>query len=465
MNTKRNPIRGIDILLGVFLVTLLILTASAETQFTNEFWISTVVQTNGGTNGVYGSGTLDCPYDGSTQDRFDHVMHKLCGVNWYPPVQNTTIHILAGIYQTLGSYTIADQYRDTIGWRLQNGQKLLGSGIDNTIIQLVNSAGSGSHVIGSYPINCSNIVVADLMVDCNYNPALGAVSYGGIDLAGTGHTVRRVKVINVACADPDPRCGEVAAIGINGNGMNSEGNIIEDCESYSAPGQCADGMGFVGSNDGSSWASGILRNNRMIFTPITNQVGGWTTIACGGAWMRNSLFEGNYIKGANRGFYGDTGGYTNIIVSHNVFENCGYGVLLLEIPRQNLMFCYNTFVYTISNLYGTVFDFAGTNYNSDGTISAITYYTNISFIGNIVIYNGTPSYNSPFLNVANIIGLVVANNTVEASLPNRIAGCANVSIYNNYDLQGNFYTNLNQVASPNGTTRTTVMCPGISTYT
>ncbi len=69
---------------GLFLLVFLVQMVSAETQFTNEFWISTVVQTNGGVNGVYGNGTLDCPYDGSTQTKFDVAMNNL------PP--NSTIH-------------------------------------------------------------------------------------------------------------------------------------------------------------------------------------------------------------------------------------------------------------------------------------------------------------------------------------------------------------------------------------
>jgi hypothetical protein len=65
----------------------------------------------------------------------------------------------------------------------------------------------------------------------------------------------------------------------------------------------------------------------------------------------------------------------------------------------------------------------------------------------------------------NITGLIVANNMINPGLGNSISSCANVSIYNNYDLQGNLYTNLNQVASPNGVTRRTVTYSGTGTYT
>src|ERR1035438_3511712 len=190
MNTKLKIIRGIDALLGILLAMLLVQTVSAETRFTNEFWISPVVQTNGGVNGVYGGGTLDCPFDGSTQDKFDHVMLFL---SYDSTHQNATIHLLAGTYQTLGTL-------DNGGWCLQNGQKLMGSGIDNTIIQLSTNARSAAYVITSWPSGagnyyCSNIVIADLTLDANYTPTLGAVSRGGLELHGTRLTVRRVKVI------------------------------------------------------------------------------------------------------------------------------------------------------------------------------------------------------------------------------------------------------------------------------
>jgi hypothetical protein len=425
MNTKLKTIRGIDILLGILLAMFLMQTASAETVFANEFWISTVVQTNGG-NGVYGSGTLDCPYDGSTQAKFDAAMYNL--------PTNTTIHLLAGKYQTVGGDGGGNSQC------LKSGQKIMGSGIDNTIVQLVTNA-EVRYVVANSLFGCPNIEVADLTLDCNYTTALGAVSRGGLLLYGTGLVARRVKVINAAFAGT----GEVGGINFFTGGMNSEGNIIEECEIYpapGAPGECT-GIGLDSSVGASYWISGVMRNNR-IMTPGA---------AMGGAWMRNTLIEGNYVKGSARGFAGDTGGYTNITVAHNVFENCTYPVFLYNnnVFLQNLMFCYNTISSTTSSSTSQAFRFQ----NNGGS------FTNISIIGNTVTFNGNqPVSGSLFLYADNIItGLIVANNTVEGGLSNSISGCANVSMYNNYDLKGNFLTSLNQVEPPNGVTKRTVMSP------
>lgn len=94
--------------------SLFALTAAAQVQYANEFWIST-----NATGYMYPSGgTLSNPLDGSTTTNFDRNMNNL------PP--NSTIHLLAGTYQTLGFF----------GWSVKVGQKIHGSGIDNTILQL-----------------------------------------------------------------------------------------------------------------------------------------------------------------------------------------------------------------------------------------------------------------------------------------------------------------------------------------
>ena len=418
MKPKFKHFGNIHTIMGILLTMLLVQTASAETLFNNEFWISPVAQTNFA-DGIYGNGTLDCPYDGSTQAKFDGVMHYLCDDS--SPFHHATIHLLAGTYQTLGD---PGRWTPGLAWRLQDGQKLLGSGIDNTIIQLVSGAVSSSYVISSYPLNCSHIEVADLTVDANYSPASGAVSYGGMALGGTDNVARRVKVINVAWADPNIEVYGIAFYcGGNGSTNNSEGNIIEGCEVDAAPGQNGDGLAFNGGP--TQWISGTMRNNRIVFS-------GMQGIAINGAWMRNTLIEGNYIKGSISGLYGDTGGYTNIVVAHNVFENCQIPVFLINVPRQNLTFCYNVMSSTTPTNIWWAFRF-------DSSSS----YTNINIIGNTVTFNGNqPVSGSMFLWMNNITGLNVANNTVDPGLTSSLSGCTGVNMYFNYDLKGNPRTDL-----------------------
>src|SRR5208282_5622298 len=101
---------------------------------------------------------------------------------------NSTIHLLPGTYPTEGSS----------GWYVKSGQKILGSGMDVTTVQLVHGAPSGNTVIFSHL--GTNMTVSDLTVDGNYTS--GIYSYNGAELTGTKLTLLRVKAINLAFFDP-----------------------------------------------------------------------------------------------------------------------------------------------------------------------------------------------------------------------------------------------------------------------
>jgi hypothetical protein len=407
---------------AVFVVLLMVLLAKLafslhETKtlrLDHEFWMST-------NTGSADLGTLGNPFICATAGEFDRTMSNL------PP--DCTVHILAGTYQTLGSGLHP-------AYELKSGQKILGSGMDVTIIQLVTNAPSGNSVMGSVG-RALGIEVSDLTLDCHYIPGVSRnVTYIGLDLNGSRLVARRVKVINLAYLDTSVN-SEAWGIGFNSiyaGPFNSDGNIIEECEvsNFVAGTACS----AIALNGGC--ISGIIRDNR-VFLQVTNH----SLVAINGANMHDTLVEGNYINGAAEGFYGDTGGYTNIILAHNTFKNCIYAVALLHVPRQNITFCFNTI--TIPTRGGTALWF-------DSSAS----YTNIVIAGNDVGFDGPSAPGSLFLDANNVRGLVVHDNTVDPGLANVISGCTGVSIYNNYDQEGNFLTSLNQVVPPNGITRTTV---------
>lgn len=387
------------------------------TVLSNEFWISTNIESQD-------LGTLDNPFICATEPEFDYTMSNL------PP--NCTIHILAGTYRTLGCSIRP-------GYELKAGQKILGSGMDNTIIQLVTDAPSGNFVMGSVG-RAQGIDVSDLTLDCHYIPGVSRnATYGGLDLNGRRIAVRRVKVINLVYLDATVN-SESFGIGINstyGGPFNSDGDIIEECEvsNFVAGTACS----AIALNGGC--ISGIVRNNRVFL-----QGASATLDAFNGGNMHDVLVEGNYVDGGGTaiGFYGDAGGYTNIIVTHNTFKNCYYGVALSGYPRQNIMFCYNQF--TIPNSGGIGFVF-----------NANTSFTNIVITGNDVHFDSRSSPGSLFLCANNIFGLTVNNNTVDPILTNIITGCSGVSIYNNFNLDGDLLVTpgFNQVMPPNGVTRNT----------
>jgi len=157
-------------------------------------------------DGMSGSGTENDPYDASTPGKFDYLL------NSFPP--KTTVHIGAGTFQTQG-------YPGGIagGWQPKSGQRIVGAGMEDTILQVVNAAADVlTCAIGAAPANFLNgFEVSDLAVDCNLagqvntSAACGAISISGAHIAiervraynfGTQSTSVKGSVIAVGKADP-----------------------------------------------------------------------------------------------------------------------------------------------------------------------------------------------------------------------------------------------------------------------
>lgn len=398
-------------LAGIIFVSFLARTSLAGTEFTNEFWVSTSTNTAN-------LGTLDNPFDCSTAALFDMVLSNL------PP--NCTLHILGGTYQTAGP----------TGWHLKDGQKLLGSGIDTTIIQLVPYARDGDLVLGDAAPGGStdtNIEIADLTCDCNYQS--GSYSYGGIFLAGTNHLVQRVKVIHLA------------AFGANQEmwGINvgpSFGCTIEDCEvSQARGGGTLDGFAISGG-------SGIMRDNHVLLPPSI----GCTTFAFNGSFNNSVLIDGNYVDGASVGIYNDTGGNTNVIIVDNTFKNVYNGVYYFPNGnvRQNVMIQNNIVMLTTNAPYGSGHGKWAFEIGDDST--------NVSIIGNIIGFDGDPQPGElgyDYFITANSQGILVADNRVDARIPTddpyMPSPAENYVAHDNYDFTGNLLTNVDQELPPTNT--------------
>jgi hypothetical protein len=413
LNMKANPCSFIRTLFitGVLSLVSHVQTVRAATQFTNEFWLSTSTNTAN-------LGTLSDPFDCSTRAKFDAVMAAR--------TNNCTIHILAGTYQTHGSAAFG----------LRSGQKILGSGIGNTVIQLASDAADNTIAFSSYV--GTNIEICDLTVDCNYTS--GNYTFSGISMTGTGYAVRRVKVINGAGFST----GNTPFFGINiqdccGGPTNSVGNIVEQCEISQFKGGTGWGYGGIaigmGAFDG-TYISGIIRDNN-IFLSGTNGV------AIQGGNTRNWFVEGNYVDGGYAGFNGDSGSFSNVLIAHNTFKNCSTAARFSFSTRQNLTLSYNSIILP-SSAGASVFEF--TNNAS----------TNVVIRGNNVTFLSSAGGNNYFLKASSVAGLLVNNNNLASTLTNYMSGCTGLSLYNNFDLQGNYFRDVNQTAPPNGLTRTTV---------
>ena len=142
----------------------------------------------------------------------------------------------------------------------------------------------------------------------------------------------------------------------------------------------------------------------------------------------NSLIEGNYVQGADVRMYNDSGIGTNVIVTHNIFNNVRAGLELYNATHQNMTFSYNTILLSTNLPFQTAFSIG------DGLS------TNFNIIGNTVGWAGTPTGAGYFLVLNDIQGLVIADNRVDASLNNNISSesAYNCIIRDNYDLLGNY---------------------------
>ncbi|HUP81850.1 MAG TPA: hypothetical protein VM260_25085 [Pirellula sp.] len=137
------------------------------------------------TDGAIGEGSRVNPYNGATQPLFDALMRF---VNETSKVQaNMTVRLGPGVFQTRGG----DGGGFVGAWRPQSGQRIIGSGMHATILQLVDAGAIfqdvGQNVIGSNS-NVNNFEISDLTLDCNFarqlNPDGDPDNYNNVMLAG-----------------------------------------------------------------------------------------------------------------------------------------------------------------------------------------------------------------------------------------------------------------------------------------
>ena len=148
---------------------------------------------------------------------------------------NTTIHLGLGIFQTKGFSQEAG------GWQPKTGQKIVGSGMDVTILKIVCTkfvAPSGTIYLAigtQIDGNIDGFEASDFTVDCNLGgQAIGKYSFapvrcGAISVGGNHCRIRRVRAINfgtqtvgiecfvITVGWPSPTVGEVVDC------------VVEDC--------------------------------------------------------------------------------------------------------------------------------------------------------------------------------------------------------------------------------------------
>jgi hypothetical protein len=163
-----------------------------------EIWICR--RTDGATQELFGSGTVDDPYDGSTHLKFDRVMREKIP-------QKSLIRLGPGGFETQGGNGNGHLF---VGFEPKPGWRIVGSGMFQTTLKLVNAIGIGEGIpiIGASSV-VDGLEVSDLTLDCNLpgQPNSSGYDYArimvqGIAVAGSDITVRRVRVINWGTQTP-----------------------------------------------------------------------------------------------------------------------------------------------------------------------------------------------------------------------------------------------------------------------
>ena len=148
-----------------------------------DVWIATR------NDGVKGSGTLNDPFNGNTQARFDGIMAS------FQTQSNVTIHLGHGTFPTLGYAIIAGT-----GWQARPGMRIIGSGIDVTTVQLLNVGPNEHYYAIGHPLTSAAkadyLEISDLTIDCNLPSGVTSVACGAIRILGDHAMIRRVKAKN-----------------------------------------------------------------------------------------------------------------------------------------------------------------------------------------------------------------------------------------------------------------------------
>lgn len=282
------------------------------------------------TDGLKGSGTASDPYDGTTQARFDGVM------SLFAAQSNVAVHLGPGEFQTNG-------YNDTSGWQARPGMKIIGSGIDVTILKLLPGTATVHYFAISHALStvADTFEVSDLTIDCNLGAAGVTGACGGVRVMGNHARIQRVKVKNwgtksgsvpcfalsVITAYPDSGPSDVVNAGI-------EGCVVIEPHSGNI------GLGTAlnaGSQSDISFIkeghakSPFIRNCFVdcgVATPNPNPTL-WKYRALSMGWCRGGVVEGNHVYNTEIGGpYQDQRSVRDLIVRNNFYKNVAKGTLL-----------------------------------------------------------------------------------------------------------------------------------------
>ncbi len=186
-----------------------------------------------------GSGTANDPYDGKTPARFDAIMSSLGSL--FPHGQ---VHVHLGPSPRDGSGNPipfeTTGYPNASGWQPISGMKLVGSGIDVTVLRLVNPTNDEQNFAIGHALTTGSparpnpldvVEISDLTIDCNADAAGNQAACGAVRLMGSHCRIHRVKAINWGTKTTVQPCHALSLIVATGEPalLETVNSGIENC--------------------------------------------------------------------------------------------------------------------------------------------------------------------------------------------------------------------------------------------
>jgi len=286
-----------------------------------------------------GNGTLASPFDASLTEQNTNGLSDV--VLWlklshFDPANPSTANVSQGFTMHLMSGTYVTP---TVKLDFSANWKLVGEGIDKTVIQLKpdpNGSGevwvlrAGSGATGN--VN-KYLYVADLTLDCNYQNNLKFTKDHALVVSAMGGMVERVKAINYgSMGGPNPIFQEMFPIWYCVPASGNPYFSIQNCEVTGAvvgpPGDAKHYCSAITVSEGAIPQPGrnacvIISHNRVVDLP--NGIAYNATIN-GTSGSATVILEDNLALGCGCAFNCDSWTNSDIVIQNNHFKNCGIGI-------------------------------------------------------------------------------------------------------------------------------------------
>ncbi|MBL9171514.1 MAG: hypothetical protein JNN07_27525 [Verrucomicrobiales bacterium] len=284
--------------------------------------------------GILGSGTQTDPYTVVTASDFDSLMRDTTRI------PNTTcVHL--GPAPANAPFLTAGYYDGLTGsgWQARPGMRIVGSGIDVTVLKLVNTTASKNIYAVAHDSTTGATVdffeISELTIHANFSGAgTSASSFGAVRIMGSHSRIVRVKAIDWGNKWTGGRVGYVFAM-LSGNGTLTPANPVVNCGIQ----ECI----AVNPASSASWT-----NHMAVFHVGNTELPGGTPAYCAAPYIRNNFVDAgqnpltdgapaNYFRGLSMAWC-KAG-----VVEGNLVQNIYYGGPYNAYPAQDVTIRFNTY--------------------------------------------------------------------------------------------------------------------------